>query len=212
MANELYTTHFGFSERPFALSPDPEFLFWSKAHGRAFAVLEYGLTTSAPLTVITGEVGTGKTTLVQALLRSVNRDIVLGLISNAQGDRGDLLRWVLNALDASLPAQTDYVSLFQHFQNFVVEKYAAGSKVVLIIDEAQNLTPHEVKTILTRAGEGTKIVLTGDTAQIDNPYVDAASNGLTYVIERFRNEPLAGHVTLYQGERSDLAARAATLL
>ena len=85
-------------------------------------------------------------------------------------------------------------------------------KQFFVIDEAQNLTPHEVKTILTRAGEGTKIVLTGDTAQIDNPYVDAASNGLTYVIERFRNEPLAGHVTLYQGERSDLAARAATLL
>ncbi len=85
-------------------------------------------------------------------------------------------------------------------------------KQFFVIDEAQNLTPHEVKTILTRAGEGTKIVLTGDTAQIDNPYVDAASNGLTYVIERFRNEPLAGHITLYQGERSDLAARAATLL
>ncbi len=85
-------------------------------------------------------------------------------------------------------------------------------KQFFVIDEAQNLTPHEVKTILTRAGEGTKIVLTGDTAQIDNPYVDAASNGLTYVIERFRNDPLAGHVTLYQGERSDLAARAANLL
>ncbi|MEL6604767.1 MAG: PhoH family protein [Cyanobacteria bacterium J06614_10] len=81
-----------------------------------------------------------------------------------------------------------------------------------VIDEAQNLTPHEVKTILTRAGEGTKIVLTGDTAQIDNPYVDAASNGLTYVIERFRKNPLAGHITLYQGERSNLAAQAATLL
>ncbi len=85
-------------------------------------------------------------------------------------------------------------------------------KQFFVIDEAQNLTPHEVKTILTRAGEGTKIVLTGDTAQIDNPYVDAASNGLTYVIERFRNEPLAGHITLYQGERSDLAAQAAALL
>jgi PhoH-like ATPase len=85
-------------------------------------------------------------------------------------------------------------------------------KQFFVIDEAQNLTPHEVKTILTRAGEGTKVVLTGDTAQIDNPYVDAASNGLTYVVERFRQEPLAGHVTLYQGERSDLAARAASLL
>ncbi|MEL6938332.1 MAG: PhoH family protein [Cyanobacteria bacterium J06598_1] len=85
-------------------------------------------------------------------------------------------------------------------------------KQFFVIDEAQNLTPHEVKTILTRAGEGTKIVLTGDTAQIDNPYVDAASNGLTYVIERFRKDPLAGHITLYHGERSELAGQAAALL
>ena len=82
----------------------------------------------------------------------------------------------------------------------------------LIVDEAQNLTPHEVKTILTRAGEGTKIVLTGDPEQIDNPYVDAASNGLTFVAERFKNEPLAGHITLYKGERSPLSERAAMLL
>jgi PhoH-like ATPase len=85
-------------------------------------------------------------------------------------------------------------------------------KQFLIVDEAQNLTPHEVKTILTRAGEGTKIVLTGDPDQIDNPYVDAASNGLTYVVERFKQESLAGHITLYQGERSELADRAAALL
>lgn len=82
----------------------------------------------------------------------------------------------------------------------------------LIVDEAQNLTPHEVKTILTRAGENTKIVLTGDPEQIDNPYVDAASNGLTYVVERFKAEAIAGHITLYQGERSGLAERAAALL
>ncbi|PZD72034.1 PhoH-like protein [Acaryochloris thomasi RCC1774] len=85
-------------------------------------------------------------------------------------------------------------------------------KQFLIVDEAQNLTPHEVKTILTRAGEGTKVVLTGDPEQIDNPYVDAASNGLTYVVERFKKEPLAGHVTLHHGERSMLAERAAALL
>lgn len=82
----------------------------------------------------------------------------------------------------------------------------------LIIDEAQNLTPHEVKTIITRAGEGTKVVLTGDPDQIDNPYIDAASNGLTYVVERFKHEPLAGHITLTKGERSDLAERATALL
>jgi hypothetical protein len=77
------------------------------------------------------------------------------------------------------------------------------------VDEAQNLTPHEVKTILTRAGEGTKIVLTGDPDQIDNPYVDAASNGLTYVVERFKGESLAGHITLTKG--SDRAWRSAEL-
>ncbi|MEM8723457.1 MAG: PhoH family protein [Cyanobacteria bacterium P01_G01_bin.39] len=82
----------------------------------------------------------------------------------------------------------------------------------LIIDEAQNLTPHEVKTIITRAGEGTKVILTGDPDQIDNPYIDAASNGLTYVVERFKHEPLAGHITLTRGERSGLAERAAALL
>ena len=85
-------------------------------------------------------------------------------------------------------------------------------KQYLIVDEAQNLTPHEVKTILTRAGEGTKIVMTGDLEQIDNPYVDAASNGLTYAIEKFREEPLAGHISLKKGERSELAERAAELL
>ncbi len=82
----------------------------------------------------------------------------------------------------------------------------------LIIDEAQNLTPHEVKTVITRAGEGTKVVLTGDPYQIDNPYVDATSNGLTYVVERFKESPLAGHITLRKGERSELARSAAQLL
>jgi len=82
----------------------------------------------------------------------------------------------------------------------------------MIVDEAQNLTPHEVKTILTRAGEGSKIVLTGDPDQIDNPYIDASSNGLTYVVERFRDHPLAGHILLSRGERSALANAASELL
>ncbi len=82
----------------------------------------------------------------------------------------------------------------------------------LIVDEAQNLTPHEVKTIITRVGDGTKIVLTGDPYQIDNPYVDAANNGLTTVVERFKNEAIAGHVTLSKGERSALAELASNIL
>jgi len=82
----------------------------------------------------------------------------------------------------------------------------------LIVDEAQNLTPHEVKTVLTRAGEGTKVVMTGDPHQIDNPYVDSVSNGLTHTVERFKGADIAGHVTLRKGERSKLAELAAELL
>lgn len=82
----------------------------------------------------------------------------------------------------------------------------------MIVDEAQNLTPHEIKTIITRAGEGTKIVLTGDPYQIDNPYVDASSNGLTYLVERLKNLNITGHVTMSKGERSELAELAANLL
>ncbi len=85
-------------------------------------------------------------------------------------------------------------------------------KQYMIVDEAQNLTPHEVKTIITRAGEGTKIVLTGDPYQIDNPYVDASSNGLTYTVEKFKGQQIAGHITLEKGERSSLAELAANLL
>jgi PhoH-like ATPase len=82
----------------------------------------------------------------------------------------------------------------------------------MIVDEAQNLTPHEVKTIITRSGDGTKIVLTGDPGQIDNPYVDSASNGLTICADRFRGEKLAGHIVLAKGERSELAELAANSL
>ncbi len=82
----------------------------------------------------------------------------------------------------------------------------------VVVDEAQNLTPHEVKTIISRAGEGTKLVLTGDPHQIDNPYLDASSNGLCFAVDRLKGQPLFGHVTLSHSERSELAALAASLL
>jgi len=82
----------------------------------------------------------------------------------------------------------------------------------LIVDEAQNLTPHEVKTIASRVGESTKVVLTGDIAQIDNPYLDESSNGLSYMVERLKGHELVGHVTLAKSERSELASLAAERL
>ena len=86
------------------------------------------------------------------------------------------------------------------------------SNAFIIIDEAQNLSSHELKTIITRVGEGTKIVLTGDIEQIDSPFVDETTNGLTYAIEKFKNHQLAGHVTLHKGERSKVASLAARIL
>jgi len=82
----------------------------------------------------------------------------------------------------------------------------------IIVDEAQNLTPHEIKTIVSRAGEDSKVVLTGDPYQIDNPYLDASSNGLTYAAERMKGQPLFGHITLEKSERSPLASAAAEML
>ena len=86
------------------------------------------------------------------------------------------------------------------------------SNIMFIIDEAQNLTPHEVKTIITRAGENTKIILTGDVRQIDTPYLDEQSNGMSYVIERLKGQDLYCHITLERGERSELANLANEML
>lgn len=140
MKADFYLKHFQFRERPFALVPDPDFIFWSRGHSRAFSVLEYGLMTQAPITVLTGEVGAGKTTLLHALMSSIEQDIVVGLISNTHGGRGDFLPWVLNAFDQPVEPNSEYVILFQQFVDFVLAQYAAGLSVLLIIDEAQNLS------------------------------------------------------------------------
>ena len=138
--SEFFAQHFGLTERPFTLLPDPDFLYWTTAHKRAYAVLEYGVMTRAPITVMTGEVGAGKTTLLQKLLQNLDNHTVVGLISNAQGSRGELLHWVLNALGVEGAIGDEYVDKFQRLQNFVIENYAEGKRVMLIIDEAQNLS------------------------------------------------------------------------
>jgi general secretion pathway protein A len=136
----IYTEYFGLTERPFTLLPDPDFLYWSEAHSRAYAMLEYGMLTFAPITVITGEIGAGKTTLIRHLLRSLPEEYTVGLISNAQGNRGELLHWVLMALGAPADTGASYVQLFARFQDFLIEEYASGRRTMLIFDEAQNLS------------------------------------------------------------------------
>ena len=106
-----------------------------------------------------------------------------------------------------------------YFEKGVIEieaiTYIRGRSITnafIIIDEAQNLTRHELKTILTRVGEGTKIILTGDIEQIDNIYIDETSNGLTYAVEKFKQYDISGHITLQKGERSKVATLAAKIL
>jgi general secretion pathway protein A len=144
---DLYTAHFGLSARPFALTPDPDFLFWPAAHQRAYTMLEYGVTTHAPITLITGDVGAGKTTLLLHLIRSLGPEVRVGLVSNPNGSRSELLRWVLQALDQSADLNDSYVDLFSRFQNFVISEYASGRRVVLIFDEAQNLSTEALEEL-----------------------------------------------------------------
>jgi type II secretory pathway predicted ATPase ExeA len=144
---DLYTSHFGLAERPFSLVPDPDFLFWSPVHQRAYTMLEYGIVTRAPITLITGEVGAGKTTLLHHLLRSVGEEVTIGLVANAHGDRGELLRWVLLALNQQTEPQATYVDLFGQFQTFLIAEYAAGRRVILIFDEAQNLSRESLEEL-----------------------------------------------------------------
>lgn len=143
----IYTEHFGLTTRPFALAPDPHFLFWPPTHRRAYTMLEYGVMTHSPITLITGEIGAGKTTLLLHLMRSLGQDVCVGLISNPNGARSELLRWVLMALDQPVGPEQSYVDLFARFQSFLISEYASGRRVVLIFDEAQNLSAEALEEL-----------------------------------------------------------------
>ena len=144
---DIYCSFFGLTERPFSLLPDPAFLYWSPQHRRAYTMLEYGLLTHAPITLITGEVGAGKTTLLHHLLANIEEDVTIGFISNAQGSRGELLRWVLMSLDLPAGADETYVDLFARFQSHLISEYAEGRRVILIFDEAQNLSRESLEEL-----------------------------------------------------------------
>jgi type II secretory pathway predicted ATPase ExeA len=152
----FYMDFFGFTERPFTLVPDPDFLFWSAQHRRAYSVLEFGILSRAPITLVTGGVGCGKTTLLRELLRQFENKVTVGLISNAQGGRGELIQWVLNSLGVPFDPVQGYVQLFQKLQDFLIEEYASGNRVVLIFDEAQNLSPESLEELrmLTNINSG----------------------------------------------------------
>ena len=119
-----------------------------------------------------------------------------------------------------MPTDADFEMLYGNLKAQETIKFWSTSFIrgttldnaIVIVDEAQNLSRHELKTIITRVGEDTKIVLTGDIEQIDNVYIDETSNGLTYAVEKFKSHELSGHVTLIKGERSKVATLASKIL
>jgi PhoH-like ATPase len=194
---------------------------------------------SVELVSLVGKAGTGKTLLAMAAglyltLEQkhysrvlVSRPVVpmgkdIGYLPGAKNEK--LSHWMQPLFDnlefiMSVYHKPTIKSLDQLITSKVIElealSYIRGRSLpgqYIIIDEAQNLSPHEIKTIVSRAGEGSKVVLTGDPQQIDSPYLDANSNGLTYLAEAFKTQPLAGHITLEKSERSKLAELAAELL
>jgi PhoH-like ATPase len=192
-----------------------------------------------PLVTLTGKAGTGKTLLALAAAlesRSLFRQIFLArpAVPLSNRDIGYLPGDIANKLDPYMQPLYDNLSVIEnrlssdHTRRFQIKELFETEKIVItplsyirgrsivkvffIVDEAQNLTPHEVKTIITRAGEGTKIVFTGDIFQIDHPYLDSQSNGLSYLIERMKGQPLYAHVNLEKGERSELSDLAINLL
>lgn len=135
----MYEDYFGLREKPFSLLPDPSFLFLTEKHRRALTLLEYGLTSQSGFTVVTGEIGSGKTTLVRKLLQDDDPDVTVGLINNTQcASIDELLRWVAFAFNLSYKGQHQ-VELYDVFTDFLVREYGSGRRVVLIIDEAQQL-------------------------------------------------------------------------
>ena len=199
--------------------------------------LELLLNDDIPLVTITGKAGTGKTLLaLAASLMKVEDEqkfkklliarpvIPMGKdIGFLPGEKDEKLRpWMQPIYDNleflfDVKKSGDIDKILAGLGSIQVEAltYIRGRSIpgqFIIIDEAQNLSKHEVKTIISRVGEGSKIVLVGDPDQIDHPYLDASSNGLTYVVERFKQETISGHITLEKGERSHLAQLAADLL
>jgi type II secretory pathway predicted ATPase ExeA len=133
----MYEEFYGLAVKPFSIIPDPDLIYWGPDHRLAFSILEFGVLNSAGFTVITGDIGSGKTTLIRYLLRKLDPAMSVGLISNTPRDRDELLQWIMMSLGQ--PFNEPYPALFQRFYHFLFEQYSRKRRTIIIIDEAQNL-------------------------------------------------------------------------
>lgn len=134
----MFEAHFGLREKPFSILPDPRFLFLGRRHRMAYAMLEYGVVDNAGFTVITGDIGSGKTSLVRRLVSEIPDNVTLAVISNTSGNSGRLIDWIMMAFDLPFEDRS-YPRLYQELQHFLVDQRERGRRCVLVIDEAQNL-------------------------------------------------------------------------
>ena len=208
----MYLEYWGFSELPFENVPDPRFFYPSGDHQEALLRMFYAVNSRKGAAMLTGEVGCGKTVLSRTLIRDLPQDrYEVGVVANPSLTPIEFLREILYQLGVE-SADGSNLDLLQALNDQVSKNLNAGRDTVIIIDEAQNLTAHELKTIITRVGENTKIVLTGDIEQIDNVYIDETTNGLTHAVEKFKSYELSGHIALVKGERSKVATTATKIL
>jgi general secretion pathway protein A len=135
----MYERHFGLKTKPFSLTPDPAFLFPSRQHAMAMTMLEYGLESQAAFSLLTGDIGSGKTTLVRRLLRQLGDQVVVGLISHTHVHFKSIHSWALSALSI-VPADDSDIAQYEALADALVQTYAKGRRTLLIIDEAQNLS------------------------------------------------------------------------
>jgi len=142
----MYEDFYGLNEKPFSIQPDPDFLFFSVRHSMAYAMLEYGVQNKAGFSVICGDIGCGKTTIVRHLLNNLTEDVEVGIVYNTHKDIDDLLGWIMLAFNQPYEGKSS-LALFDEFQQFLIRSYASGKRIVLIIDEAQNLTPGALESL-----------------------------------------------------------------
>lgn len=141
----MYETFFDLKTLPFKITPDPSFMYWDVAHKRAASVLAFGIEQLVPITVVTGDVGTGKTTLLQHFLEEAPRETTIGMLSNFWSGMGGLYQWILNAFD--IRAEGTTVQQYRAFEDFAISEYAAGRRCVLIVDEAQNISDEDLEQL-----------------------------------------------------------------